>query len=172
MIGRARSRGMKVSMTDKDVRVRLSHLLRECSVGAIVRDGARQSDGSAGHPYLGPSGERSHGSGDSLRGEGTERPRYRKVTLQPAACDRARRDHPWMDPGPEVPYLDALFEVRVAAPGAVASTERGAKLLGTRRRKRCMQWATRAGALGSRSRRGLSGGCALARLGPRCCSRS
>ena len=30
---------MKVSMTDKDVRVRLSHLLRECSVGAIVRDG-------------------------------------------------------------------------------------------------------------------------------------
>ena len=29
-------------MTDKDVdvRVRLSHLLRECSVGAIVRDGA------------------------------------------------------------------------------------------------------------------------------------
>ena len=31
---------MKVSMTDKDVRVRLSHLLRECSVGAIVRDGA------------------------------------------------------------------------------------------------------------------------------------
>ena len=40
MSGRARKWGTEMPVTDTDVRVRLSHLLRECSVGAIVRDGA------------------------------------------------------------------------------------------------------------------------------------
>ena len=94
-------------VTDTDVRVRLSHLLRECSVGAIVRDGADSLMVVQDIRTWDRPGERSHGSGDSLRGAGTERPRYRTGTLQPAARDRARRDDPWMDPGPEVPYLDA-----------------------------------------------------------------
>ena len=111
-------------MTEEYVPVRLSHLLRDCSVGAVVRgpdslmvvQDIRTWDRPGADPL-----EREIRYVD----RGAERARYRPRALRAAAFGRAGRGGHRMDPGAEVSHLDALPEVRLDAPCALASTASG-----------------------------------------------
>ena len=102
-------------MAEEHVPVRLSHLLRDCSVGAIVRGPESLMVVQDIRTWDRTDSDREN----PLRGTGAERPRHRQGVMVAAALSGAGRDGSRMDSGVEIPDLDALRGVRPLAFGPV-----------------------------------------------------